>query len=134
MRRVVAAALALVGGALTVLTVTAYFFSTFCWESCDPGEEPTFWDGFKFALPFGILALGLMTVAVTVYTVGRGSWIRATLVALGSSVACGLLFAGWVAWYDGTERHAAAWVGAPVLLVAWMTLSAAAARRVVDPA
>jgi hypothetical protein len=134
MRRAVSAALALVGGALVVLTVTAYFFSTFCWEYCEPEDAPTFWDGFKFALPFGILALGLTTAAVTVFTRGRGSSLRAVLVAFGACVVCGLLFAGWVAWYDGPEDHTAAWVGAPLVVVAWMALTAAAARRFADPA
>ena len=53
MRRAVAVVLALLGGALAVVTVGAYVFSTFCWEYCEPEDEPTVWDGFKFALPFG---------------------------------------------------------------------------------
>jgi hypothetical protein len=52
MRQVVAGVLGLLGGALAVVTTGAYIFSTVCWEYCEPGDEPSFWDGFT-----GVLAL-----------------------------------------------------------------------------
>ena len=82
MRRAVAVLLGLIGSALAVITLGAYVFSTFCWEYCEPEDEPTLWDGVKFALPFGLLAVGLMTAAVTVWTRGRISWPRSVALAL----------------------------------------------------
>ena len=99
MRRFVAIVLGLLGGALAVVTTGAYIFSTFCWEYCEPGDEPTFWDGFQFALPFGLVAIGLMTAAVTVWTSGRGRWLRSLAIALGLCVAVPLVFWGVLALF-----------------------------------
>jgi hypothetical protein len=99
MRRVVAVVLGVLGGGLAVVTVGAFAFSTFCWEYCEPEDAPTFWDGFKFALPFGIVAIGLMTAAVTVFTAGRWSWVRSLGVALGLCVVVPLLLWGVVALF-----------------------------------
>jgi len=99
MRRVVAVVLGVLGGGLAVLTVGAYVFSTFCWEYCEPEDAPTFWDGFKFALPFGLAAIGLMTAAVTVFTRGRWSWMRSLAIALGLCVVIPLLFWGVLALF-----------------------------------
>jgi hypothetical protein len=99
MRRAVAVVLGLLGGALAVVTTGAYIFSTFCWEYCEPEDAPTFWDGFKFALPFGVAALGLMAAAVTVWRSGRGSWLGAFAIALGLCVAVPLLFWGVIALF-----------------------------------
>ena len=99
MRRVIAVVLGVLGGGLAVVTLGAYVFSTFCWEYCEPEDEPTVWDGLKFALPFGIAALGLMTAAVTVWTHGRWSWVRSLAIGLGLCVAAGLLFSGGVALF-----------------------------------
>jgi hypothetical protein len=99
MRRAGAAVLGLLGGALAAATLGAYVFSTFCWEYCEPEDAPTVWDGLKFALPFGILSVGLMTAAVTVWTRGRLSWPRTAAIALGLCVAGGALFWGAVALF-----------------------------------
>jgi hypothetical protein len=98
-RRAVAVVLALLGGALVVITVGAYFLSTFCWEYCEPEDEPTTWDGVKFALPFGLVALGLMTAAVTVWTRGSLSWPTSLALALGLCVSAGLLCVGLLALF-----------------------------------
>jgi hypothetical protein len=99
MRRVVGVVLGLLGGGLAVVTVGAFAFSTFCWEYCEPEDAPTFWDGFQFALPFGILAIGLMTAAVTVFTSGRWSLLRTVALALGLSVAVPLVVLGVAALF-----------------------------------
>lgn len=99
MRRAVAALLGLLGGALAVITFGAYVFSTFCWEYCEPEDKPTLWDGVKFALPFGLLAVGLMTAAVTVWTRGRMPWPRSVALAFGLCVAAGALFWGGLALF-----------------------------------
>jgi hypothetical protein len=126
-RTVLGAIAALLGAALLVLSVGAYFVSTFCWEYCEPEDEPTTWDGLQFALPFGLLAIGVMTVAVTLFTAGRGSWQRALVVAVASCVVGGALVVGFGALWD--ELPAAEVVGA-ALVALWATLTAAAARRV----
>jgi hypothetical protein len=97
MRQAAAALLGLLGSALAVVTLGAYVFSTVCWEYCEPADEPTFWDGAKFALPFGILAIGLMTAAVTVWTRAQLSWPRSVVLAIGLCVASGALFWGGLA-------------------------------------
>jgi hypothetical protein len=51
----------------------------------------------KFALPFGLLAVGLMTAAVTVWTRGQGPWPRAVAIVSGLCLASGALFWGVVA-------------------------------------
>ena len=99
MRRFVAVVLALLGAALAVVTTGAFIFSTVCWEYCEPGDAPTFWDGFKFALPFGILAIGLMTAAVTVFTRGQGSWVGSLGIAVGLCVVVPLVFWGVLALF-----------------------------------
>ena len=132
MRRAVAVVLALIGGGLVVVTVGAYFLSTFCWEYCEPEDEPTVWDGLKFALPFGIAALGLMTVAVTLFMRGGGSWMRALLVAIGSCVVGALLFWGFVWLYDALDSEAAGWVIGLAVVVVWVETTGLVARRVAD--
>jgi hypothetical protein len=97
MRQVVAGVLGLLGGALAVVTTGAYIFSTVCWEYCEPGDEPSFWDGFEFALPFGLIALGLMTTAVTGWTRGERSLLRSFAIAVGLCVAVPVLFWGVLA-------------------------------------
>jgi hypothetical protein len=97
MRRAIAALLALLGGGLAVITLGAYAFSTFCWEYCEPEDEPTVWDGVKFALPFGLVAVALMTAAVLVWTRGRWRWPQAVAIAFGLCVASGALFWGVLA-------------------------------------
>jgi hypothetical protein len=99
MRQAAAALLGLLGGALAVVTLGAYAFSTFCWEYCEPEDEPTVWDGVKFALPFGLLAVALMTAAVTVWTRRRRPWPQAVAIAFGLCVAAGALFWGVVALF-----------------------------------
>lgn len=130
MRRLAAVVLALLGGALVVVTVGAYFLSTFCWEYCEPEDEPTVWDGLKFALPFALAAIGLVTAAAYLFMAARGSWPRALAVAVGSCVAGGLLFAGFAAWYDKLGSDAAAWALGAAAVVAWEALTAIAARMV----
>jgi hypothetical protein len=97
MRRAVAVLLGLLGSALAVITLGAYGFSTFCWEYCEPEDAPTVWDGLKFALPFGLLAVGLMTAAVVVWTRGRRPWPQDVAIALGLCVVAGALFWGVLA-------------------------------------
>jgi hypothetical protein len=97
MRRAIAVLLGLIAGALSVVTLGAYVFSSFCWEYCEPEDAPTTWDALKFALPFGILALGLMTAAVLVWTRASLSWPRSVGLGLGLCVAAGLLCVGVLA-------------------------------------
>jgi len=99
MRRVVAVVLGVLGGGLAVVTLGAFAFSTFCWEYCEPEDAPTFWDGFQFALPFGLVAVALMTAAVAVWTRRRWSLLRSLAIGLGLCVAVGLLFSGGVALF-----------------------------------
>ena len=87
----------MLAGALVVVTMGAYVFSTFCWEYCEPEDEPTFWDGAKFALPFALVAVGLMTAAVAVWTSGRGPWLRALGGGIGLCLLVGVVFAAGVA-------------------------------------
>jgi hypothetical protein len=98
-RRAAAALLGLLGSALAVITLGAYAFSTFCWEYCGPEDEPTVWDGVKFALPFGLLAVGLMTAAVTVWTRRRWPWPQTVAIAFGLCVLAGALFWGVLALF-----------------------------------
>jgi len=97
MRRAVAVLLGLLGSAAAVVTLGAYVFSTFCWEYCEPEDAPTFWDGAKFALPFGVVAVGLMTAAVTVWTRGSRGWPQTIAIAFGLCVAAGAVFWGVLA-------------------------------------
>ena len=76
LRTVLGVIATLIGAALLLLSVGAYFFSTFCWEYCEPEDEPTAWEGLQFALPFGLVAIWVMMVAVTLFLGGRGSWQR----------------------------------------------------------
>jgi hypothetical protein len=99
MRRAIALLLGLIASACAVVTLGAYVFSTFCWEYCEPEDEPTTWDGVKFALPFGLVALGLMTAAVTVWTRGSLSWPTSLALALGLCVSAGLLCVGLLALF-----------------------------------
>ena len=99
MRQAIAVLLGLIASACAVVTLGAYVFSTFCWEYCEPEDEPTTWDGVKFALPFGLVALGLMTAAVTVWTRGSLSWPQSIALALGLCVGAGLLCVGLLALF-----------------------------------
>jgi len=90
------------------------------------------WDGLKFALPFGVLALGFVTTAVTLFGTGRGSWMRALLVAIGACVAGALLFWGFVWLYEALDSEAAGWVIGLAIVVAWVELTGLVARRVTD--
>jgi hypothetical protein len=97
MRVAATALLGLLGAAVATITLGAFAFSTFCWEYCEPEDAPTVWDGVKFALPFGLVAVGLMTAAVLVGTRGRRPWPQAAAIALGLCVVAGALFWGVLA-------------------------------------
>jgi hypothetical protein len=129
-RRAVAVVLALLGGALVVITVGAFVISTFCWEYCEPEDAPTFWDGLKFALPFGVAALGLTMIAVTLFMGGGGSWVGGLLVAIGACVGAALLFWGVAALYEPLGSGVVSWVVGIAVTVAWVEGTALVARRV----
>lgn len=127
-----AALVALFGGALVVVTLGAYVLSSFCWEYCEPEDAPSAWDALKFALPFGLAAIGVMTVAAYLFMIApplrRGSWPRALVVSVGSCVAGGLLFAGFVAWYDELPSDGVMWLAGAALVIVWDALTGVAAR------
>lgn len=122
----------LAGGALLVVTVVLYAVYGYCEDSCDKPPRNN-WDAFVAALPWGVAAIGVMTVAAYLFMLGardaRPSWGRALAVAVGSCVVFGGAFVGLVALIAGVRDGTTAWVvGIPAVIV-WQALTALAARR-----
>jgi hypothetical protein len=123
---------ALLGGALVSITVVGYALYGYCEDYCEKPPRSN-WDAFTTMLPFGIAALGVMTVAAYLFMLGarrtRPSWPRAVGVAV---LSC-LVFAGsfwllvWV--YQGARDGTTAWLVAVPAVIVWEALTFLAARR-----
>jgi hypothetical protein len=115
----------LFGGALLVVTVVLYALYGYCEDFCDKPPRKN-WDAFVSALPWGVAAIGVMTVAAYLFMLGARhagpSWGRALAVFGGA-------FIGLVAIAAGVRDGTTAWVvGIPAVIV-WEALTALAARR-----
>ena len=119
---------ALLGGALAIVTVVGYALYGYCEDACDKPPRSN-WDAFVAALPFGIAAVVVMTFAAYLFMIGaRPSWGRALAVAIVSCALFGVAFWGLVSLDDGVRDGTTAWlVGVPAV-IAWETLTAVAAR------
>jgi uncharacterized BrkB/YihY/UPF0761 family membrane protein len=127
----VAMLVALLGGALIVVTVFLYFLVASCPEYCEPEERPG-WDGFETALPFGMAAIAVLTVAAYLFMIGppvrRPTWPRALVVAVGSCAAGALVVVAFATWYDELPGEVAAWVAGIGAVIVWDAMTGVAAR------
>jgi hypothetical protein len=123
---------ALLGGALVIVTTVGYALYGYCEDYCEKPPRSN-WDAFTTMLPFGIAAVGVMIAAVYLFMIGarrsRASWWRSCAVAVGSCLVFGAAFWGIVWLDDGIRDGTTAWlVGIPAVIV-WEALTAVAARR-----
>ena len=123
---------ALLGGALVIITVVGYALYGYCEDSCDkpPRSDAK---AFMAVLPFGIAAVAVMTGAVYLFMIGarreRASWWRALAVAVASCVVFGAAFLGLLWLADGIRDGTTAWIVAVPAVIVWEALTAMAARR-----
>ncbi len=121
----------LLGGALVIVTVVGYALYGYCEDFCDKPPRSNS-DAFFTMLPFGIAAVGVMTVAAHLFMLGarrsRPSWRRALGVAVLSCAVSGGGFWALVSLDNGIRDGTTAWlVGVPAVIV-WEALTAVAAR------
>ena len=122
---------ALLGGALVIVTTVGYALYGYCEDYCDKPPRSN-WDAFTTMLPFGIAAVGVMTGAAYLFMLGarrtRPSLWRALAVAVVSCLVFGGAFWALVWLDDGIRDGTTAWlVGLPAVIV-WEALTALAAR------
>ena len=123
--------LALIGGFGIVLTMGVFVLSSVCWEYCE--DEPTVGDALQFALPFGLVTLAFLTAAAHLLMPGRGSFLRALVVALGSAVLGGLLTWAAVAFWEAVDGGVLAGSRLLALASAWLYATAFAAGVAASP-
>ncbi len=123
--RAVGVVLALIGGFGIVVTMGAFVLSSVCWEYCE--DEPTVGDALRFALPFGLITIAFLTAAAHLFMPGRGSFLRALGVAVGSAVLGGLLTWAAVALWEAVDGGVLAWIAVVALAGAWLCSTAFAA-------
>jgi hypothetical protein len=121
----------LLGGALVLVSVVGYWLYGYCEDECNKPPR-THSDAFMAALPVGIAALCVMTVAAYLFMIGargaRPSWWSAVGVAVASCALFGAAFVALLSLGDGAGDRTTAWlVGVPAVIV-WEALTAVAAR------